>query len=558
MLYCIRLWREINSAMAQIVECVPNFSEGKDLKVIDAIADAIRKVSGVKLLDVDPGASTNRTVYTFVGGPDAVIEGALAGAKTAFKLIDMTKHKGEHPRMGALDVCPFIPVANISVEECIEVSKRFGERLALEVGVPVFLYGYASTKDYRKTMPQIRCGEYEGLEEKLKDPKWKPDFGEATFVPSWGGTVTGVRKFLIAYNVNMVCTKEQAHRIALNLREQGRGKDIPGRLKAVQGIGWWLAEHNIAQISLNLTDMDLTPMHIAYEEAKKDAEELSLPVTGSEAVGLVPLQAMLDAANYYIEKENLFIIEEDQKVHLAINRLGLSTLSPFKPKERIIEYCLEQDDGPLVSQTVRNFIRSVGDRTTAPGGGSVSALVGALGAALGSMVGKLSYGKRQWEHLDAPMRRIIPDLDKTFRLITDMVDADTSAFNDYMTAMKLPKTTEEENAKREEAMEQGLKKAISVPYNLAVTVNKIWGVLAELAEIGNINCKSDLQVGARCLETAVYGAVCNVRINLLDIKDKAYLEDMEKKAENALNEASLGYQQVIKTLEQRAASSETN
>eukprot|EP00095_Tigriopus_kingsejongensis_P009315 maker-scaffold320_size207635-snap-gene-1.14 protein:Tk09315 transcript:maker-scaffold320_size207635-snap-gene-1.14-mRNA-1 annotation:"PREDICTED: formimidoyltransferase-cyclodeaminase-like" len=539
--------------MAQIIECVPNFSEGKDKKVIDAIAEAISKVTGVKLLDVDPGASTNRTVFTFVGGPDAVVEGALAGAKAAFKLIDMTKHTGEHPRMGALDVCPFIPVANVCVEECVEVSKRFGQRLAREVGVPVFLYGYASQKAYRKTMPQIRSGEYEALEAKLKDPQWAPDFGEAKFVPSWGGTVTGVRKFLIAYNVNMVSTKEQAHRIALNLREQGRSKDEPGRLKAVQGIGWWLAEHNIAQISLNLTDMDLTPMHIAYEEAKKDAQTLNLPVTGSEAVGLVPLKAMLDAADYYIEKEGLFIIEEDQKVHLAINRLGLSTLSPFNAKERIIEYCLERGDGPLVSQTVRAFIAGVGARTTAPGGGSVSATVGALGAALGAMVGKLSYGKRQWDHLDSPMRRIIPDVDQAFKQITDMIDADTSAFNDYMIALKMPKSTEDEIAARDKAIDQGLKKAVSVPYTLSCTINKIWPQMIELAELGNINCKSDLQVGAKCLDTAVYGAICNVRINLLDIQDPEYVADMEAKSKTELAASSKGYEAVIRELEQRSS-----
>lgn len=301
-------------------------------QVIDAIADAVRNTPGVVLLDVDPGSSTNRTVYTFVGDPRSVVQGALAAARAAFPLIDMTRHKGEHPRMGALDVCPFIPVQDVTVEECVEVSKEFGRRLAAELGVPVFLYGAASARDFRKTMPQIRSGEYEGLAEKLLRPEWAPDFGEARFVPSWGGTVTGVRKFLIAFNINMVATKEQAHRIALNLREQGRGSGQPGRLKGVQGIGWWLGEHNIAQISFNLTDMDLTPMHVAFEEAKKDALELNLAVTGSEVVGLVPLRAILDAADFYIRRENLFVLHEDQKVHLAINRLGLSTLAPFNPR----------------------------------------------------------------------------------------------------------------------------------------------------------------------------------------------------------------------------------
>eukprot|EP00091_Calanus_sinicus_P013972 TRINITY_DN3113_c0_g1_i1.p1 TRINITY_DN3113_c0_g1~~TRINITY_DN3113_c0_g1_i1.p1 ORF type:complete len:376 (-),score=118.14 TRINITY_DN3113_c0_g1_i1:562-1689(-) len=374
--------------MPKIIECVPNFSEGRDQKVITAIADAVRATPGATLLDVDPGQSTNRTVYTFVGDPESIVEAALNAAKAAYPLIDMRKHKGEHPRMGALDVCPFIPISDVTVTECVEISKKFGARLAKEVGVPVFLYGAASETEYRKTMPQIRAGEYEGLEDKLKEERWAPDFGCSTFVPSWGGTVTGVRKFLIAYNINMLSTKEQAHRIALNLREKGRGDDQPGRLKACQGIGWWLEEANIAQISLNMTDMDVTPMHVAYEEAKKDAEDLKVAVTGSELVGLVPLSAMLAAADFYIEKEGLMVLDENQKVHLAINRLGLSTLSPFNPKERIIEYCLPSSSSNLLIQkTVNDFVLSVGDRSSAPGGGSVSALLAALGCGLGAMVG---------------------------------------------------------------------------------------------------------------------------------------------------------------------------
>jgi len=539
--------------MPKIVECVPNFSEGRDRKVIDAIADAVRATQGAELLDVDPGASTNRTVYTFVGSPSAVVEAALAAAKAAFPLIDMRKHKGEHPRMGALDVCPFIPVQDVSVEECVAISKKFGERLAKELGVPVFLYGAASDRDYRKTMPQIRAGEYEGLEAKLKEKDWCPDFGESTFVPSWGGTVTGVRKFLIAYNVNLVSTKEQAHRIALNLRTQGRGKDKPGRLQAVQGIGWWLAEHNIAQLSLNLTDMDQTPMHIAYEEAKKDAVELNIPVTGSEVVGLVPLQAMLDAADYYIEKENLFVLHEDQKVHLAINRLGLATLSPFNPKERIIEYCIPSDDGPLASLTVKQFVESVGARTPAPGGGSVSALVGSLGAGLAAMVGQLTYGKRIWESLDSEMRRLIPVIDSASRAMVPMIDADTNAFNDYMVALKMPQATEEDKAARNKAMQDGLKVAIEVPFKLANTVNGIWGALEEMASVGNINCKSDLQVSARCLVTAVHGAVHNVEINMKDLQDQTYITAKKSQCQEAIKTAEEGCKKVLDALDKRDA-----
>jgi len=525
--------------MNKIVECVPNFSEGIDAKVIEAIAEAVRKTPGAKLLDVDPGQSTNRTVYTFVGDPDSVCEAALNAAKAAKPLIDMRNHKGEHPRMGALDVCPFIPIRNITVEECVELSRKFASRLALEVGVPVYLYGAASTREYRKTMPQIRSGEYEGLEEKLKDDAWAPDYGTASFVPSWGATVTGVRKFLIAYNVNMISTKEQAHRVALNLRSGGRGPTEPGKLAATQGIGWWLEEANIAQVSLNLTDLDLTPMHVAFEAAKDEARKLGLAVTGSEVVGLVPLSALLQAADYYLEKEGLMVLEEDQKVHLAVNRMGLATLSPFKPKERVIEYCLEDgsDNNLLIKKTVEAFVNSVGARTAAPGGGSVSAVLGALGCALGAMVGKLTYGKRQWEALDKKMRLLLPILHEATQDLLPLVDKDTDAFSEFMNASRLPKDTESQKIQRETAMQLGLQTAVKVPLSLALRVNKVWSTVEELAKIGNINCKSDLQVSARCLEAAVQGAVHNVHINLKDITDEQFKREHAELANDAVSTA---------------------
>jgi len=501
---------------------------------------------------VDPGQSTNRTVYTFVGDPSSIVEAALNAAKAAFPLIDMRKHKGEHPRMGALDVCPFIPISGVSEEECITVSKRFGVRLAEEVGVPVFLYGAASSRDYRKTMPQIRAGEYEALQDKLKEEKWAPDFGSSDWVPTWGATVTGVRKFLIAYNINMIATKEQAHRIALNLRSGGRGPGQEGRLQHCQGIGWWLEESNIAQISLNLTDIDVTPMHVAYEEAKKDAEELGLPVIGSELVGLVPLGCLLAAAEYYIEKEGLMVLEEDQKVHLAINRMGLSTISPFNPKERVIEYCLPPPPQlKLVQQTVNQFVASVGARTAAPGGGSVSALLAALGSGLGAMVGKLTYGKKQWQHLDSRMRVAIPPLHQAMEELLNMVDKDTDAFSDYMAAMKLPKGSEEEKKMREDAMQAGLKTAVGVPMGLAKQTNSLWKSLSELAKCGNINCKSDLQVAARCLETAVQGAVHNVNINLKDITDAEFKSKMEMMAKEEVDTAVKNRDEILHHLETR-------
>ena len=330
--------------MRKIVECVPNFSDGRNQDVIDAIADAIREVPGVTLLDVDPGYSTNRTVYTFVGTPEAVVEGALASARVGRKLIDMRTQTGEHPRMGAMDVCPFVPVANVTMEECVECAKEFGRRAAEELGVPFFLYEEAAEKDYRRKLPQIRKGEYEAMEEKIKLPEWKPDFGPTEFVPEWGCTATGARFFLIAYNVNIIGTHNQAHRIALNLREAGRGEGQPGRLKEVKGMGWWVDEYNMAQITMNLTNYLETAPHIAYEECKKDAKELNVGVAGSELVGLIPLEAMLMAADYYIEQENLFVLDEQQKIKLVIERLGLNSCSNFDPQKRIIEYLIEEEE----------------------------------------------------------------------------------------------------------------------------------------------------------------------------------------------------------------------
>ncbi|XP_004416265.1 PREDICTED: formimidoyltransferase-cyclodeaminase isoform X2 [Odobenus rosmarus divergens] len=420
--------------MSQLVECVPNFSEGNNQEVIDAISRAVAQTPGCVLLDVDAGPSTNRTVYTFVGQPKDVVEGALNAARVAFQLIDMRQHKGEHPRMGALDVCPFIPVRGVSMDECVLCAQAFGQRLAEGLGVPVYLYGEAARTASRRTLPAIRAGEYEALPEKLKQTEWVPDFGPSSFVPSWGATVTGARKFLIAFNINLLSTKEQAHRIALNIREQGRGKDKPGLLKKVQGIGWYLDEKNLAQVSTNLLDFEVTALHTVYEETCREAQELSLPVVGSQLVGLVPLKALLDAAAFYCEKENLFILEEELRIRLVVSRLGLDSLSPFNPKERIIEY-LVADGGPgqsLVDKPLRAFVREVGARSAAPGGGSVAAASAAMGAALASMAGLMTYGRRQFEHLDTTMRRLIPPFHAASAELTKLVDADARAFQAYL------------------------------------------------------------------------------------------------------------------------------
>uniref|UniRef100_A0A8B9JT69 Formimidoyltransferase-cyclodeaminase n=1 Tax=Astyanax mexicanus TaxID=7994 RepID=A0A8B9JT69_ASTMX len=512
------------TSMAKLIECVPNFSEGRNKEVIDAIADAISATEGCSLLDVDPGSSTNRTVYTFVGPPQAVVEGALNAARTAFTIIDMSKHTGEHPRTGAMDVCPFIPVQNASMEECVECANEFGRRLGDLLHVPVYLYGEAARTESRRSLPSVRAGEYEALSEKLKKSEWVPDYGPATFVPSWGATVTGARKFLIAYNVNLLSTKEQAHRIALDVREQGRGKDQPGTLKKVQGMGWYLEESNLAQVSTNILDFELTPLHKVYEEICKDAKELNLPVVGSQIVGLIPLKAMLDCADFYIQKDKLFVVEEEHKVRLVISKLGLDSLGPFVPKERIIEYMVEanQDEGRLVSLSLQQFVRSVGARTAAPGGGSVSAAIAAMGAALGCMVGQMTYGKRQFESLDGVMRKLIPPFYQAMNDLLLTVDADSTAFNSYMVNTHRENQSSLWFRRREEAMQEGLKKAVGVPMSLAERVNVLWPALKEIVQYGNVACKSDAQVAAKALETAVYGAYYNVIINLKDITDQAF------------------------------------
>ena len=512
--------------MKKIVECVPNFSEGRNRETIDAIADAIRRTPGCTLLDVDPGRSTHRTVYTFVGEPDAVVEGALAGARVAREKIDMTTHTGEHHRMGALDVCPFIPVANVTMEECVTLSKQFGQRAADELGIPVYLYEASATRDYRRTLPQIREGQYEALKDRIVKPEWKPDFGPAKFIPEWGATVTGARFFLIAYNVNLLSTPNQAHRIALNLREAGRAPDAPGRLKEVKGMGWYVDDYNLAQVTVNLTNYRVTPPHVLFEAVKKEAKELNVAVTGSEIVGVVPLEAILAAAGYYIEKENLFVLDEDQKVRLAVERLGLNSVAPFNPKEKIIEYIIaEPPEEPLAGLSVRQFIEEVASRSSAPGGGSVSAAIAAMGAGLGSMVAKLTLGVRKFEQVDAKMRELIPPLHQAAYDLISMIDADTNAFNDYMAALGLPKDAGADRAFRKEQLQLGLKKAIDTPLSVMKTADGAWDALAQVAKYGNIASKSDVEVGARALETGIWGAYRNVVINMAGITDDTYKKE---------------------------------
>jgi glutamate formiminotransferase / formiminotetrahydrofolate cyclodeaminase len=518
--------------MRKIVECVPNFSEGRDPAVIEAIAEAIRKVPGCTLLDVDPGQSTNRTVYTFVGTPEAAVEGALAAARAARERIDMRRHRGEHPRLGALDVCPFVPVSGVTMEDCVACAREFGRRAAEELGVPIYLYEAAAGAPHRTSLKQIRAGEYEGLAQKIRKPEWQPDFGPAEFVPSWGATVTGARFFLIAYNVNVLGTKEQAHRIALDVREQGRGEGAPGRLRKVKAIGWWVDEYAMAQVSINLDDYTVTPPHVAFEACLEEARKLKVGVAGSEIVGLVPLQALLVAADHYIQKDGLFVLDERQKIRLAIDRLGLSSVSPFVPEKRIIEYMVaEKPDEPLASLSVRSFLETLGSRTPAPGGGSAAALMAAMGAALGAMVGWMTYGKRKFEDKDAAMRRLLPPLDEAMRDLIPLVDADTRAFNDYMAAVGLPKDTPEQAARRQAALQEGLKAAASVPLRTMRVADRCWDHFVEMARHGNFASRSDLEVGAKALEAGIWGAGRNVQVNLPEIEDEAFRRDATAEAE---------------------------
>jgi glutamate formiminotransferase / formiminotetrahydrofolate cyclodeaminase len=535
--------------MKRLVECVPNFSEGRDREVIDAIADAVRRTPGCTLLDVDPGQSTHRTVYTFVGEPSAVVEGALAAARVAHGRIDMRTHHGQHARMGALDVCPFVPVSGVTLEDCVACAQDFGRRAAAELGIPVYLYEAAAREEHRRTLRQIRAGEYEGLAQKIGRPEWRPDFGPAEFVPAWGATVTGARHFLIAYNVNLLATKEQAHRIALDLREQGRGPDAPGRLRAVKAVGWWVEEYGMAQVSMNLDDFTVTPPHVAFEECVREARALKLAVAGSEIVGLVPRQALLMAAEHYIAAEDLFIVEERQKIRLAVDRLGLGTLAPFRPEKRVIEYMIaDAADAPLAASTVRDFVANVAARTSAPGGGSAAALVAALGAALGTMVGWMTYGKRKFEDKDAVMRRLIPPLHDAAEALVPLIDADTRAFADYMTATTLPKGTPEEAARRQEAMERGLKNAVEVPLAVLRVGDRCWDSMVEMARHGNIASRSDLEVGAKALEAGLWGASRNVVINLPGISDLAFRQAAAAEAETLAQRARQRLEDVLTIL----------
>ncbi len=530
--------------MQKIIECVPNFSEGRDMNVIRQITDQIETVEGVKLLNVDPGKATNRTVVTFVGSPEAVVEAAFRAIKKAGELIDMSKHKGEHPRMGATDVCPLIPIANITMEETALWAQELAKHVGSSLQLPVYLYEAAQENKSRSNLSVIRSGEYEGFFKKIKLPNWKPDFGPDEFDAKRGATVIGARDFLVAYNVNLNTTStRRANAIAFDVREAGRVKrdgnkvvtdkngkpvTVPGSLKYVKAIGWYIEEYGIAQISMNLTNINVTPVHIAFDEVCKKANDRGIHVTGSELVGLIPLKAMLDAGKYFLRKQKRSTgVSEKELIKIAIKSMGLDELVPFKPEERIIEYMLrDKAESKLVSMTLSDFVDETASESPAPGGGSIAAYVGALGAALATMVANLSSHKKGWDERWEEFSNWAEEGEQYKTELVKLVDADTKAFNQIMSAFSLPKTTEEEKAARTKAIQDATKHAIEIPFKVMQTAYASMKVIKAMAEIGNPNSVSDAGVGALCACSAVIGAFMNVRINAVGCNDKTFVENI--------------------------------
>jgi glutamate formiminotransferase/formiminotetrahydrofolate cyclodeaminase len=526
--------------MNQLIECVPNFSEGNDLNIIKQITDEIEKVEGVKLLNVDPGKATNRTVVTFVGSPEAVIEAAFRAIKKASELIDMGKHKGEHPRMGATDVCPLIPIANISMEETAEYARKLGARIGKELSIPVYLYEAAQNNPARKNLSVIRTGEYEGFFKKIKLPEWQPDFGPAEFSIRSGASVVGARDFLVAYNVNLNTTSvKRANSVAFDVRENGRkiknakGEEIiqPGTCKSVKGIGWFIEEYGIAQVSMNLTNINITPVHIAFDECVKSAYSRGMRVTGSELVGLIPLKAMLDAGKYFLEKQKLSTgVSEKELIKIAIKSLGLDELNPFKPEERIIEDMLkDKTQNRLISMSLSDFADETASESPAPGGGSIAAYIGSLGISLAAMVANLSSQKKGWEDRSTEFSRWAERSQQLKDQLLKMVDEDTNAFNKIMTAFSLPKGTDEEKKMRTDAIQLATQYATEVPFKVMELSFSSFEIIKAMAEKGNPNSVSDAGVGALCARSAVMGAYLNVKINAAGLNDKAFAEDILKR-----------------------------
>jgi len=563
----------------QLIECVPNISEGRDLKKINEIASVVETVAGVKLLDVDPGSTTNRTVITFVGEPKPVIEAAFLLIKRASELIDMSKHKGEHPRMGATDVCPLVPVAGISLEEVIPYAHELGKRIGKELNIPGYFYEEAATEEARKNLAYCRKGEYEGLS-KISDPEWKPDFGPNEFssnVKKTGATAVGVRDFLVAYNINLNTTStRRANAIAFDIREAGRVaregglpggailKDengeplrLPGTLKSVKGIGWFIEEYGVAQLSLNLTNINICSVHRAFDEATEKARERGVRVTGSEIVGLIPKKVLIEAAHHYLNlQQRSHGISDEEKIKIAVKSLGLDDLTPFKPEEKIIEYMISNDNNqPLVNMNLKEFAVETSSESPAPGGGSISAYVGALGVSLGTMVANLSAHKRGWDHRWEEFSFWANKGMRLNKQLLNLVDEDTQAFNRIMNAYSLPKSNDAEKVERLEAIQMATKYAMEIPFKVAELCLKSMEIMEAMAEFGNPNSVTDAGVGAMCARTGVLGAVMNVKINAADLSDKKFVDNMLKECSEMVERAEELESKIRALVEQKISNS---
>ena len=557
--------------MNQIIECVPNFSEGRNQEVINEISEAISNTKGVHLLNIDPGQATNRTVMTFVGDPDSVISAAFNAIKTASEKIDMSKHSGEHPRFGATDVCPLIPVSNITFDELIPYAEKLAKKVSEELNIPIYLYEHAAREDKRRNLANVRSGEYEGLNKKINSKEWKPDFG-SSFNKKSGATAIGVRDFLIAYNINLNTKSTRlANAIAFDVREKGRIKrkghpvigeivydkngnpdTIPGSLKHVKAIGWYIEEFGIAQISKNLTNITETPIHTVFEEVVKKANARGASVTGSELVGLIPLKSVIDAGKYFLKKQNRSIgIPEEDIIKIAIESLGLNQVKTFDPNKNIIEYYLDKitnKNGKLIDLSSRSFSDEVSRETPAPGGGSVSSYVGALGTSLGGMVANLSCNTRGWENKIDTFSEKAFEINQLREKLLSLVDEDANSFNSIMEAYKLPKDSEENKQIRSKAIKDATLYAAQIPLNIMVESYNSYEIIEFLAKEGNQNSLSDSGVACLCVHTAIHGAYLNVRINL---KDATGGEDIMKKADKILKDSHSKKEKIMKLVEDK-------
>ena len=551
----------------KIIECVPNFSEGGDETVLNSIKAVITSVDGITLLDIDPGKDTNRTVVTFVGEPDNVINAAFEAIKTASKLIDMTKHKGAHPRMGATDVCPLIPIKNVTMKECVEYSHILAKKVAKELDIPVYMYEKSATIKDRENLSNVRSGEFEGMKDKIRKKDWKPDYGPTIMSNNAGVTAIGAREFLLAYNINLnTADKKLASHIALNVREAGRAKrdkkgkiirdkegmmiKVPGTLKSTKAVGWYLEEYGVAQVSMNLTNYNITSLHEAFEEVRREANDIGLRVTGSEVVGLLPLEPVLAAGKYYLTKQNSSrAISEKEIIHIAIKSLGLSEISNFNPDNKIIDYILDSENEKLSSLSVSDFIDEVSSNSPAPGGGSVSALSGSLGASLAAMVSNLTYNKKGYEKNNSAILEVGVKAQGIKKELIGLIDEDSNAFNQIMKAYQLKKKTDQDIKNRNKQILTATKYAIEVPLTIMKKSNEMLSLMDDLIKYGNKNSLSDGAVSVELLMASIKGAYYNVKINLKDIQDIKYLSSITKKSESLLVSSSNIYKKILKLID---------